>query len=135
MENYELYNDFKDSPIIFQEILYKKFMEEETGCIDAAIYEYHSLLLNKEVLLSELYDTESIKYLKIEKDNKQFEFDLSKEYFLSNKFIFLGNYTENNTNYYDDLKKFKSKDGKISFYIFLVGACELDYDCCTSTHS
>jgi hypothetical protein len=123
MTDLEQFEDFKEVNPILYELLIKHYKLEETGCIHRAYQEYYALMKNKECTLLDFYHTEDLKYLRVEPEIDCL-IEFSKEYFLSNTFIF-ENVSSNKSIMY-----FKNKH--VYFYIIQNLGSGGDYDCCAS---
>jgi RIO-like serine/threonine protein kinase len=123
MTDLEQFEDFKEVNPILYELLIKHYKLEETGCIHRAYQEYYVLMKNKECTLLDFYHTEDLKYLRVEPEIDCL-IEFSKEYFLSNTFIF------ENVSSNESIMYFKNKD--VYFYIIQNFGSGGDYDCCAS---
>jgi hypothetical protein len=116
-------DDFKDLPPILYELLIKHYNLDQVGCITRAYKEYYKLMKNKECTLLDFYHTEDLKHLRVEPEVKC-KIEFSKDYFLSNKFVFEKISENENVAYF--------KNHNISFYIIQNVGSGGDYDCCAS---
>lgn len=97
--------------------LIKKYNLQENNDVCEIYNEFYDKIIGKEIMLSDIYDKLTLKYLQVEPligEKNQFD----KKYFLNNKFIFKRYTEEPNIQRYDFYKKLDAKTLKFQIILF-----------------
>lgn len=103
-----------DHSHILRKIIKKNYKSKTATFMVDAYNEYKKLYIDIESHISEFYNKDILEHLKIEPSAGNL-IKMDKKYFMDNKFILVENFY--NSALEEELRCFKSFDGKLTFYI------------------